>query len=60
MSELVWVKLCGCSCGMESVAGGGEKSGVNMKLSEVLTLNLSPREGWFCLECHQLLVEIVA
>lgn len=32
----------------QSVAGGGEKSGMNMKLSEALTLGLSPREAWFC------------
>lgn len=30
---------------MESVAGGGEKSGVNIKLSETLTLGFSPREA---------------
>lgn len=30
------------------MAGGGEKSWVNMKLSETLTLALSPREAWFC------------
>lgn len=33
---------------MENVAGGGEKSWVNMKLSETLTPALSPREAWFC------------
>lgn len=32
----------------QSVAGGGEKSGMNMELSEALTLGLSPREAWFC------------
>lgn len=47
-SQLAWMKLCGCSCGTESVAAGGEKSGVNIKLSEALTLSLSLREAWFC------------
>lgn len=43
MDEVVWMLL-----GTESVAAGGEKSGVNIKLSEALTLSLSLREAWFC------------
>lgn len=48
--------------GWEGVAGGGEKSGVNIKLSEAWMLGLSPREACFVpqLECNQLLMKVRA